>query len=51
MTIDQTQQLPVPPARHDDHDHAWRRIDAGEAVRTWAYRCEICRRTWMTVVV
>lgn len=46
-----TPSLPLPqpqtsqsPCR-DNCQHAWRRIHAGEPVRAWAYRCDICRRT------
>jgi hypothetical protein len=29
----------------EGEEHLWRRIHAGEHVRAWTYRCEICNRT------
>jgi hypothetical protein len=50
MTIYEPQLLP--PAHHDDpeHEHAWRRIDAGNLVRSWSYRCDVCHRTWAALI-
>jgi hypothetical protein len=40
------QPLAAHSARHDDHEHLWRGIDSGQPIRAWAYRCDICHRTW-----
>jgi hypothetical protein len=58
MTTDQSETYDtVSPPRTsesaclDGTEHSWRRIHAEERVRTWTYRCEVCRRTLAGLVV